>query len=223
MGEKLPRMAIKAAVNTRVGGRLGDKRGGAKGLANTLDSVHPERFARPDFTKWAVFKSDPSIKPEAGTFVDVNEAAMIAQGGSSAPGPPSGGRGHSSEPSSAPPSPARATGPLIPPAVAQFLGKLPHVSEYNGPVIPVDEMIKIINGLPVTVPTGDIVWVPSDEYVVVPAGRGRYDRGWYEDRRRDDRRDGGRRDDRDRGYGGRDQGYGRERERGDGRRSYDRR
>jgi hypothetical protein len=188
MGEKLPKMTIKTITNTRVGGRLGDRnKNASKGLANTLDSVHPERFARPDFTKWAVFKSDPSIKPDVGTVVDVNEAQLVAIKGTSTAG------SVREESVSAPSSPTRASGVLVPPAVAVFLSKLPHVSEYNGPNIDVDEMIKIIMGLPVQVPTGNLTWIPVDEYVTVPSQR-------YDDRRRggDDRRDRREREYRDR-------------------------
>lgn len=197
MGDKLPKMITKSAVVSRVGGRLGDKKA-KSGLAQTLDPVHPERYTRPDFSKWAVFKSDPSNKAEPGTLVNPNLKNMESIKGSAVPPTSS----TNAEPAAPTPPPAPA-GPLVPPAVAEFVGKLPHVSEYNGPIINEDEIIKIILGLPVQVPVVGVTWIPIDEYVVAP--KASRDRDYGRDRsdygRRDDRRESRERSDyRDRPY-----------------------
>lgn len=206
-------MSVQTATSSRVGGRLGERKGNVKSLTQNLDPVHPERYSRPDFTRWAVFKSDPSTKPETASVPNPNEEKLLAKKSASTISPRASisARGGSTEPggsvtsgrsSSAPPA-----APSVPQAVAAFIGKLPPASEYVGPIIPVDDMLKIIMGLPVQVPAGEIKWVPADEYVVVSTRSRRED---SHHRRGDDRRD---RDHRDRPYDRRSSDRDRERER----------
>ncbi|CAG8648308.1 4181_t:CDS:10 [Dentiscutata erythropus] len=135
-----------------------------------LDSVHPEKYPRPDFRQWVLYKptAEQLRRPFFPPPVSSGQPAPTQAGGSIQPlGPspplgtqplgvtpqPLGSRGHS------PPAPITAqpvslnwtcvNGVMLPEAIAKFLSILPSASSYNGPIInPIDLMDIIRNSIP---------------------------------------------------------------------------
>lgn len=161
-GDKLPKITLTTSAKKTIN---------KSRITQNLDSVNPERFPRPDFSKWAVFKADPSLKVDP--VVDPNITALK----------------NSSVSGSADSSPA---GPLVPPAVAEFMKQLPSPHEFTGPILPADEIIKLLLSINVPLPSQTLTWVPIEDYGGGP-DRGSFRRddrsrpGPY-DRRTDDRR-----------------------------------
>lgn len=133
-----------------------------------LDSVHPEKYPRPDFRQWVLYKptAEQLRRPFFPPPVPSGQSAPTQPGGSIqplGPSPPLGTqpvgvtsqppRGHSpSAQNTAQPVSLNWTcvnGVMLPEVIAKFLSILPSASSYNGPIInPIDLMDIIRNSIP---------------------------------------------------------------------------
>ncbi|KAJ3228371.1 mRNA 3'-end-processing protein rna14 [Clydaea vesicula] len=125
----------------------------------TLAAVTPEKFVRPDLTKWQTYKSDPNQK------LMVSERNLNSNSPASSPRPDLGNSSpkasHQIPPSS---SNTLHTTPsysqfAIPPAISALLCKLPSPSYFQGPVFNVDDMLDLINKLPLSLPNQQLDWI----------------------------------------------------------------
>ncbi|KAJ3294465.1 mRNA 3'-end-processing protein rna14 [Blyttiomyces sp. JEL0837] len=108
-----------------------------KARHQNLDSVHPERYPRPDFSKWVSYKPEPPVVAKTG----LGGSPAIAGASQSAAVPVT-------------------VVTHIPDAIAKFLEILPTANSYNGPPVPVDEILDILRHLPIPLPVNPPVMVP---------------------------------------------------------------
>ncbi|KAI8807587.1 hypothetical protein BJ742DRAFT_812149 [Cladochytrium replicatum] len=97
-----------------------------------LDPVHAERYPRPDLSKWISFQPDAETGTRrAGSpgaknptqYVDSSSRSVTQAGGQQQkPGPTV----------------------LVPEALARFFASLPQPNTYNGPIIPVNEVMEVL-------------------------------------------------------------------------------
>ncbi|KNC99538.1 uncharacterized protein SPPG_04928 [Spizellomyces punctatus DAOM BR117] len=153
----------------------------------SLEPVHPERYPRPDLNKWSSYKPEPAaLKPPAA----------FGAGGSPAP---------TASPSLAAgvPSPAQVTGisgsrlAMVPEAIATLMSVLPPSSLYNGPILPINDILELFRQIPLPIPS-----VPPKMVPLQPSVQGSSSSGPTSDRQLPPF-------DRQRGYG--DRNYGRDR------------
>ncbi|KAJ3037678.1 mRNA 3'-end-processing protein rna14 [Rhizophlyctis rosea] len=122
------------------------------------DRIVPEReyrrenYPRPDFTKWTVYKPEVAAKGN-------DERRASDAGAVGSPAAPFGAPG--SKPSE------DVKVPLIPEPVARFLTSLPPAKEYNGPIIPIQEIIDLLTRMPIPLPPVQIPMVPVPAAAVV--------------------------------------------------------
>ncbi|CAG8511165.1 16461_t:CDS:10, partial [Racocetra persica] len=139
-----------------------------------LDSVHPEKYPRPDFRQWVLYKptAEQLRRPFFPPPVSSGQSAPTQAGGSVqplGPSPPLGSQSIGVTPQPLGPSVPRghspssqntaqsvslnwtctANGVMLPEVIAKFLSILPSASSYNGPIInPIDLMDIIRNSIP---------------------------------------------------------------------------
>ncbi|TPX37613.1 hypothetical protein SmJEL517_g00759 [Synchytrium microbalum] len=102
----------------------------------TLQSVHPERYARPDFTKWTPYKEVPI----PGSAAAIAAAAAAQQATMQALAP---------DIRKVPLGPTVA----VPESIGILYNQLPSAATYNGPIIPVEAMIEFLHIMNVPPPS----------------------------------------------------------------------
>ncbi|KAJ3023707.1 mRNA 3'-end-processing protein rna14 [Thoreauomyces humboldtii] len=143
LARKLPNLAGLPTSNAaRSGGyskpmasNQPEDRNGPRRFQN-LESVHPERYPRPDLAKWAAYKPEEAVKKELKR--------------------PDESRDHH------PPAPIvkdekpvlqrEEQGRLVPDAVARLMALLPPARAYNGPVLPIKDIIDLFRQIPLPTP-----------------------------------------------------------------------
>ncbi|KAL2920081.1 hypothetical protein HK105_200147 [Polyrhizophydium stewartii] len=121
-----------------------------------LEAVDPQRFPRPDLSKWAAYKSEPG--QAKGGKADGAESASGAPGSEG-----SGGPGGSASQFAFP----------IPEPLAAFMSILPQSNQFDGPRINVDELIQTIAQLPIPPPPAAPKLVPVPAGLPIVTGRRR--------------------------------------------------
>ncbi|KAI8920212.1 hypothetical protein DFJ77DRAFT_233633 [Powellomyces hirtus] len=124
-----------------------DDRGAPQRKYQSLESVHPERYPRPDLNKWMAYK------PETAA----SASGPGAPGGDHAD---TGGAGEGAGDRGQPPA---APGILVPDAVARLMAVLPPANIYNGPILPINDIIDLFRQIPLPTPATPplMVSVPS--------------------------------------------------------------
>ncbi|KAI9103161.1 hypothetical protein DFS34DRAFT_354924 [Phlyctochytrium arcticum] len=99
---------------------------------HSLESSHPERYPRPDMSKWISYKPEAAAPPLGGP--------PFPLAGSPLPG-------------GSPRVPHAAVGPahMVPEAIAQLLSILPAAATYNGPILPVNDVLEVFRQIPIPV------------------------------------------------------------------------
>ncbi|CAG8567643.1 14377_t:CDS:10, partial [Acaulospora colombiana] len=178
-----------------------------------LDSVHPEKYPRPDFRQWVLYK--PTAEQLRRPFFPPPVSSTPGSTQQVRPSPPPASQGVSHGPSTitSPPSTQNLSQPapfnwthgpngmMLPDVIVKFLSVLPAPSSFNGQIINPTDLIELLLN---SVPSGGLLSGPPSHSLQPPIQQSR-------DRSRGGspaRGDG-------RGYGG-DGRY------GDGSRSYDR-
>ncbi|KAI8808347.1 hypothetical protein BJ742DRAFT_288347 [Cladochytrium replicatum] len=97
-----------------------------------LDPVHAERYPRPDLSKWISYQPEAEAatrragspgSQSAGEYVDTSPRSNSQTGGQQqTPGPTV----------------------LVPEALARFFASLPQPNSYNGPIIPVNDVMEVL-------------------------------------------------------------------------------
>jgi hypothetical protein len=132
-----------------------------------LEPVHPERYARPDFSQWQPFKPSadanrrapgpnnppppipPPMQPAAPDVKPTPEpmmptaSPMLNTPSPAVPMPPV-------PPVSAPPGWNK--GPTLPEAVAYFVNNLPPAQTFNGPLIQPGELVDLLRNIIIPIP-----------------------------------------------------------------------
>ncbi|KAJ3140311.1 mRNA 3'-end-processing protein rna14 [Geranomyces variabilis] len=147
-----PPMTARAAASHR----KDDDRNSSSRKYQSLDSVHPERYPRPDMTKWVAFQPEAvpaAVRPPGGGVPDAAGAAGADQGQAprgpvvNVPNQPVGGSVGSGGSGS-------GGGMMVPDAVVRLMAVLPPSETYNGPVLPINDIIDLFRQIPLPAPAG---------------------------------------------------------------------
>ncbi|KAJ3213420.1 mRNA 3'-end-processing protein rna14 [Dinochytrium kinnereticum] len=109
------------------------QKGMTKDKSLPSDSLKVDRYPRPDFSKWNVYK--PEIPPPGSIRPTLSTQDQ---------GP---------SPSITPTGPSSQPTTMIPEAIVRFLDLLPAAAIYNGPIIPVNDVLELLRHIPVPLPT----------------------------------------------------------------------
>ncbi|KAJ3169317.1 mRNA 3'-end-processing protein rna14 [Geranomyces variabilis] len=138
-----PPMTARTAASHQ--SRKDDVRNSSGRKYQSLDSVHPERYPRPDMTKWVAFQPEaiPAAARPPGGAADVAGVG----GGDQAQAP----RGPVAN---VPNQPVGGGGMMVPDAVVRLMAVLPPSETYNGPVLPINDIIDLFRQIPLPAPAG---------------------------------------------------------------------
>ncbi|KAI9336838.1 hypothetical protein DFJ73DRAFT_18216 [Zopfochytrium polystomum] len=141
--------------------------------AQSLESVHPERYPRPEFGKWVPYKPEPPkpVPLPLPSGEGLGPAGMPPIQPTVPTGGPANAPMHARAPLAPPmPIPSPTAVVRVPEQVAKLLEVLPPAATYNGPLVPIDDIIEIFRRLPVQIPPIPPLMVPVT--VTLPASVG---------------------------------------------------
>ncbi|KAJ3047615.1 mRNA 3'-end-processing protein rna14, partial [Rhizophlyctis rosea] len=125
-----------------------------------------DKYRRPDLGKWVAYKPEGVAKKEEDGKDVGGGVGQPPGGGGQQPQQPGGGQMQQQ------PQHQQQQGPMIPEPVARFLGLLPAAGVYNGPIIPVSEIMDLLTKMPIPLPPVQVPMVPVPGYVAVGVGEG---------------------------------------------------
>ncbi|KAJ3284935.1 mRNA 3'-end-processing protein rna14 [Borealophlyctis nickersoniae] len=136
-----------------LGGRGAGRTNNRGNQDGQIEAVHPERYPRPDISKYAAYKPEPVTRPPVVAAPPAGRAEQsprVPPAAGQAPPPLAQGAVGAAQP----------TGPLIPEPIARFMNMLPPAPQYNGPMIPVDELVDFLSRAPIPLPPVPVTMVP---------------------------------------------------------------
>lgn len=122
---------------------------------HSLESVNPDRYPRPDFSQWTSFRPERPSRVSSSSAASIPDSSKSGVTTSSVSGSTASGMGKL-------PSTSISTGPIlmVPEAIVKLIEVLPPGGLYNGPYMPVDEIIEILKRLPVQMPSSTPLMIP---------------------------------------------------------------
>ncbi|KAI8848336.1 hypothetical protein BC829DRAFT_394221, partial [Chytridium lagenaria] len=109
---------------------------------NAIETAVSDKYPRPDFSKWNIYKPEPPQNPPQRPGSSTQD---------SGPAPSS-----SNAPNAAPSQPVS----MIPDAIVRFLDLLPLPAAYNGPLIPIADVLDLLKHVPIPMPATPPTLVP---------------------------------------------------------------
>ncbi|KAJ3154878.1 mRNA 3'-end-processing protein rna14 [Geranomyces michiganensis] len=144
-----PPMTARAAASHQ--SRADDDRSSNRKY-QSLESVHPERYPRPDMTKWVPYQPEalPATRPAVAVTETAPDAHAVA-GDQARPGEPAV---HPQGAFPSAPNQSVGGGMMVPDAVVRLMAVLPPSETYNGPVLPINDIIDLFRQIPLPAPAG---------------------------------------------------------------------